>query len=255
MARWTMRRRGTERLLPSFRWEGRTGEVLVDALDRDDRFINGLDLRAEITGPDRVTRGVPFDQIAPGRYRGEFEIAGAGRYYLNLSGSAGDKRVGPETLGLAVPYSREYVERGVDRDLMRDLAVATEGRVLPLARASLAELTKADPGAVGRGPRTWWPLLALALVALLFEVAARKLTLPESWLVRWRRRWGRQDESNQVEPGYEELVAGIARVRAQHVAALRDGIHFRPDDPEVRARLYLAGSKKGRRLPDPPSAG
>jgi Mg-chelatase subunit ChlD len=247
MARWTMRRSGTESLLPTFRWQGQRGEILVDVLDRDDRFINGLEMQAAVADPERNTSRFSLQQIAPGRYRGEFAVSGAGRYYVSLSGSAGEVRVGPKTFGLAVPYSSEYLGMGVDREHLRDLAAATGGRLLPLTSASLAAVTAANPQAVGHRWRIWWPLFVAALVLLMFEVAVRKVALPESWRLRWQRLRDRPRHTIEDEPEYEELRATIAKVREQHLEALRGRIHYRPDDPGVRARLYLASFKSSGR--------
>ena len=149
--------------------------------------------------------------------------------------------------GLAVPYSSEYVGMGVDREHLRDLAAATGGRLLPLTSASLAAVTAANPQAVGHRWRLWWPLLVAALILLMCEVAVRKVALPESWRLRWQRLRDRPRQTIEDEPEYEELRANIAKVREQHLEALRGRIHYRPDDPGVRARLYLASFKSSGR--------
>jgi Mg-chelatase subunit ChlD len=249
MARWAMRRSGAETLLPTFRWEGRRGEMLVDVLDRDDRFINGLQMRATVVDPDRSTSRIALEQVAPGRYRGEFDVPSAGRYYVNLAGSAGDLRVGPKTFGLAVLYSSEYLGLGVDREHLADLAAMTGGQVLSLSNASLAALAAVTPQAIDQRWRVWWPLLLTALGALVLEVAVRKVTLPQSWWLRWLRLRDRRRQAAEAEPEYQELLAGITRVREQYLEALRSGTFHGPvsaDDPAVRARLYVPGSKRTR---------
>jgi Mg-chelatase subunit ChlD len=238
MARWSMRRSGNETMLPEFRWSAQRGEMLVDVLDRDERFVNGLDLQASIAGPDRQTRRAALEQIAPGRYRSEFAVPVDGRYFVSLSGTRGDLRVGPRTFGLAVPYSPEYLNPGVNRALLEELAAITGGAVLPLGVTSLPAILARKPGASAERWRVWRPLLLAALLALLLEVAVRKLVWPESWRERWRRARGRQaDEA--PEPGYEELRDMIAGVREAKLATLREsGLHD-TDDPAVRARLYM----------------
>jgi hypothetical protein len=242
-----MRRASTESLLPTFSWQGQTGEILVDVLDRDDRFVNGLEMRAGVVDPDRTTSEVALEQVAPGRYRGEFAISGAGRYYVNLSGTAGALRVGPRTFGVAVPYSTEYLDLGVDDEHLREIAAATGGRLLPLASASLAAIAQTKPEAGGERWRVWWPLLLAALALLLAEVAVRKVAVPESWRARWRSLQERERPAGEVEPGYEELEAAIARMREQHLKALHEGGHYRPNDLAARARLYRAGRGEGGR--------
>ena len=244
MARWTMRHRGPETLVPTFDWESGRARITVDALDRDERFVNHLELTATVLGPRGEPRALRLPQIAPGRYLGEFEAQPGERYYVNLRGRVGETEVGPETFGLALPYSSEYTGLGADLDSLRDIAAATGGRVMPLSNASLDAVHA--PPAAGPGPRwrVWKPLLLAALILLLLEVAVRKLTLPESW----QRRAGfrRTRPAADSEPGYQELEDEIERAREHHIRALRDQIYYRPEDPAVRARLYVAGFRRGK---------
>jgi Mg-chelatase subunit ChlD len=247
MARWTMRRSGSESFVARFQWQGRRGEMRVDVLDRDDRFINGLALEASLVDPSRATRRVTLEQIAPGRYHGEFPVPGAGRYYITLSGRDGQTQVGPRTFGLAVPYSSEYLQLGVDQGLLRDIASITGGRLLPLSSASLSAVTLPSPEAPGPLSQVWWPLFLAALLLLVAEVAVRKVTLPDAWRARWARWRGARQGAAALEPGYEALRATIVQERARHLSAMRDGFLLNADDPAARARLYLAAGRSRAR--------
>ena len=240
MARWTMRRTGTEKLLPSFRWNGSRGEIVVDALDRDDLFINGLAMQASIVDPRGDTSHIDLEQTAPGQYRGEFSVTRTGRYYVNLSGRAGDVQVGPKSFGLAVPYSSEYIDLSVDHPHLESIAVATGGQVLPLSNPSIEVITATRPREASHHERIWWPWFLTALVLLLLEIAVRKIALPQTWLGRFSPHSLTEE---QAEPAYEALVAKIDEVREQHLRALRYNLRYRPEDPAVRARLYLPGSR------------
>jgi hypothetical protein len=240
-----MRRSGTEHFVPQFRWRGQRGEILVDVLDHDDRFVNNLELEALFTDPSRQATRVRLEQVAPGRYQGAFAVPQAGRYFVTLSGRDGDAQVGPKTFGLAVPYSSEYLRLGVDQRLLRDVAGATGGRVLALSEASLGAVTAPAPQAPSLlATRIWWPLFLAALVLLIAEVAVRKVAVPDAWRARWRAA---QAEREPEEPEYEALRATIARERARHLAAIRDGVTLSADDPAVRARLYLSAGRARRR--------
>jgi len=247
MARWTMRSSGSESFVPRFQWRGQRGEMSVDVLDRDDRFVNGLKLEASLVDPSRSARRVRLEQIAPGRYHGEFPVPRAGRYYITLSGRDGQVQVGPRTFGLAVPYSSEYLDLGVDQTLLRDIAGITGGRLLPLSGTSLSAVTAPSPQAPGLLSRVWWPLFLAALLLLVTEVAVRRVALPDAWRARWARWRGARQDAEAPEPEYDALRATIARERARHLAAMRDGAYLNADDPAVRARLYLAaGRSRGR---------
>ena len=243
MARWSMRRSGSETFAPRFTWHGHRGEMSVDVLDRDDRFVNGLKLEASLMDPSRLARRVELVQIAPGRYRGEFPVSRAGRYYITLTGRDGTAQVGPTTFGLAVPYSSEYLDPGVDPRLLRDIASITGGRLLPLSSASLRAVTAPSPQASGPLSRAWWPFFLAALILLVAEVAVRRVTLPDAWLARWGRWRGAREDTQPREPDYSALSAAIARERARHLAAMRDGFYLNADDPAARARLYLAAGR------------
>ena len=239
MARWTLRHSGGESFVPQFQWHGQRGEMRVDVLDRDDGYVNGLALEATVLDPLRNTHRVRLEQIAPGGYHGEFPVPRDGRYVVTLSGRDGEMQVGPKSFGLAVPYSREYLDLGADRGLLREIAAITGGRVLPLSGDSLQRVSEPLAGVRGPQSRVWWPFFLAALLLLLAEVAVRRLVLPDTWLARWRSR---PPPAAAADPDYAALQSAIARERERHLAALRnDGIYLNADDPAARARLYRAG--------------
>jgi Mg-chelatase subunit ChlD len=251
-ARWTMRRSPAQSFLPTFAWQGSRGEMRVDVLDQDERFVNGLALEASVLDPSRDVRRLPFEQIAPGRYRVEFPVAATGRYYVTLSGREGSAAIGPRTFGLAVPYSAEFLDPGVDRKLLSEVAGIAGGRLLPLETETLDLVTAATPHAIGPRAQVWWPLVLLGLVLVLLEVAVRRLSLPEAWQTRWQRWRETRRGRAGAEPDYDTLRAGIAEERARHQAAARTEMPLDPDDPAARARLYQAARRGGREGPKRP---
>ena len=245
MARWTMRRSGSETFEPRFRVERGRAAMRVDVLDRDERFVNGLDLRATLHGPDRATRRLRLEQVAPGRYQGSFPVTQDGRYYVSLSGSRDGLAVGPRTFGLAVPYSSEHRDLGADRALLADVAAATGGRLLPMGAAALPEVYAPRPAASLASERVWRPLLAAALALLLLEVAVRKVAPPEA-RPGWLRRRGR-GRGEAPEPGQEALRLELETARERHLQTLREGAHGAAGGPASRARLHLAAGARARR--------
>ncbi|MDH3452337.1 MAG: hypothetical protein OEN20_07950, partial [Gammaproteobacteria bacterium] len=179
--------------------------------------------------------------LAPGRYRGEFDVPSSGRYYFNLHGTAAGRQVGPNTFGLAVPYSTEYLDLGVDHALLEDIATTSGGRALAFSVRSLPAILAPANDAASYRARSWWPALLAALGFLVLEVMVRKIVLPETWHQRLNTAFKRQ---RATEPGYDELVADITRVREQHLQALNEGRSSRLHDPAARARLYLSRSRR-----------
>jgi hypothetical protein len=244
LARWTMRRSGHESMQARFHWHGSRGEMDVDVLDRDERFVNGLSLQASLVDPARETRRIALEQIAPGRYHAQFGVPRSGRYYVTVSGRDGETPVGPRTFGLAVPYSSEYLDLGADRRLLAEVAAIGGGRLLDLSSASLHALTAPSPQARGATAQVWWPFLLAALVLLVAEVAVRKVPIPETWQARWRRWRGARQQAEAPEPDYAALRSAIAEERARRLAAIRTDMPLDADDPAVRARLYMAAGRK-----------
>ena len=249
MARWTMRRSGSEQLLPRFTFNGDDAQVMVDALDHDDRFINGLTLDATLVTPGKERIAVSMQQIAPGRYGASFALKGPGRYYLNVSGEGAGVRIEPQTFGMAVPYSAEYIDAGVDHELLADLATSTGGLMLPLTNASLAQINAGKPGATAERSRVWQPLVLAALLLLLADIAVRKIRAPQ-WL---KLPWRTPQPALSAEPvdtqEYTSLAARIEANREQHLNNLRANRDYIPEeqhDPAARARLYLASARKSR---------
>jgi Mg-chelatase subunit ChlD len=243
LARWSMRHGGSETIEPQFRWHANRGEMIVDVLDRDEQFVNLITLDATVIDPLGTTHRTRLEQIAPGRYRGEFAVPRAGLYYVTLSGGNAAVQIGPQSFGAAVPYSAEYLQLGLDKNLLRDVAAATGAAVLPLSQASLSALMAPSPNPRTAAALIWWPFVLAALLLLVIEVAVRKVPLPEAWRVRWARRRGVSLDVEAPEPSYDALAAEIARERARRLATLDDGVHRSADDATVRARLYRAAGR------------
>jgi hypothetical protein len=216
----------------------------VDVLDRNERFVNGLALEASVFDPTQQARRVPLAQVAPGRYHAEFPVPRAGRYYVTLSGRDGSIPVGPQTFGLAVPYSSEYLDLGADRRLLGDIAGIGGGRLLDLSSVSLRAITTPSPQARGSTAQVWWPFLLAALLLLVIEVAVRKVPLPAAWLARWTRWRGARRQAAAPQPDYDSLRTAIAEERARGLAAIRGDMPLDANDPAVRARLYLAAGRR-----------
>jgi uncharacterized membrane protein len=93
--RWSARKHDASNLSARFEWRGRRGELVVDALDAQDRFINGLTLQASISGGRDDRREVDLEQTGPGRYRAQFSVAQTGRYYFTVNGSVQKRSLPP----------------------------------------------------------------------------------------------------------------------------------------------------------------
>jgi hypothetical protein len=65
--------------------DGNVGKVTVEALDKDSGFMNFLNVRGEVIGPDMNPIGVRLTQVGPGVYQGEFPVRDPGNYITLLN--------------------------------------------------------------------------------------------------------------------------------------------------------------------------
>ena len=171
----------------------REGQAIVraDVYDAEDRFVNRLDLQgSRVLTPEKDTLPLELEQTAPGRYQGRFAVSGRGEYLLSLVGRQGEATVGPKTVGIALPYSAEYLGLDVNRHLLARLAERTGGQVLqadaPEDAAgilfSTAQPSRSLVGSRGQPLNDFWPWFVLAaLCVFVAEIAVRQISLPAAW--------------------------------------------------------------------------
>ncbi|MEM7477345.1 MAG: glutamine amidotransferase [Planctomycetota bacterium] len=95
-------------------------EIVVNALNQEDEFLNFLDMQAVAISPDMKQIPLSMRQTAPGRYVGSFDAANAGSYLVSILPEAG---MAPITTGASVPFSDEYRLRKTNYNALERLAV------------------------------------------------------------------------------------------------------------------------------------
>ena len=65
--------------------DGGQTQIVVDALDDEDEFVNELSLFGSVVGPELKPVPLAIEQTAPGRYTGEFASAAPGSYFVTIS--------------------------------------------------------------------------------------------------------------------------------------------------------------------------
>jgi Ca-activated chloride channel homolog len=150
-------------------------QVVVDAIDVNDEFVNELDTTLEIIDPrdSKVKQSLPMVQTAAGRYTADFPIDRYGSYMLK----AVHKRAGSvvaESLGaVALPYPAEYLRTTPDEAPLRHAALISGGTNQPAAPAIW------NPGteSISYTEDLWpWVLLAVA-ITLLLDLYLKRLRL------------------------------------------------------------------------------
>ncbi len=194
LVRWTMRptaEDGKYQVATQMR-DGKV-QVIVTAMDQEDRLVNFLEMSGAAIGPDLQPFMLSLKQKAPGRYVGEFEITASGAYILSIVPTPGQA---PLTTGVTVPFSDEYRVRQTNRRLLDELANltpvgGTTGQITePLENESLKSLLANDPFRTdlqkARSLEDVWPFaVLLGAVLFLSDVFVRRVSLDPMLPVRW----------------------------------------------------------------------
>src|SRR5262249_8636939 len=129
IVRWTMRPVDPGNLTLTVRRDEGRIKIVVDALDKDNQFLNFLQMRGVAVSPDLKRSSVELSQTAPGKYEGTVEGAEAsGNYFVNLFYSGPDGTKGALSSGISVPYSDEYRELRSNPATLETLASLTDGQ-------------------------------------------------------------------------------------------------------------------------------
>ena len=191
LVRWLMRPSGdTGKFSMATKIEDGQVEVVVEALDKTDSFLNFLDMSASAMAPDLTPIPLTMRQVAPGRYKGTFPADGSGSYFVNVVPAAGEA---PLSQGVTVPYSSEYRVRSANSTLLERLAdvkpvggssgIVTE----PLSRDNLTELKSHESFRGGlslaRSIKDVWPWFVLGACCVFFgDVFVRRVAIDFSWI-------------------------------------------------------------------------
>jgi uncharacterized membrane protein len=189
---WTITEGASSNLEMRVLMEGEQARVMIDARDDAGQFLNGLNMQASVVDPTQSSSDgpltLPLRQVAPGRYEALFTPQQEGAYFLGVSGQ-GTVNDQPfevsQRAGWVMSYSSEYniLNRGVDLNLLRDMASLTNGRdmledpALPFTHNLIAQNARTP----------LWPwFLLFALLLLPFDIGVRRLIITLSDLRRAR---------------------------------------------------------------------
>lgn len=249
--RWSMRPVDSGNLTLSLRREDGQVKIVVDALDKDDQFLNFLDFRGFVNRPDatpgpdnpagRRTDAVSLAQIAPGRYEGTIDQADErGNYFVTLAYNTPEGGTGLIRSGVSIPYSDEYREIRSNPATLATIVDLTGGRVIePRYQEDRFDLEgtlrQADVFRRDQNlppPRSFddlWPdLLWLAAVLFLVDVAVRRVAPDvdrlKSNLARSWERWRGREVAAPVE--YMEKLKGRKAEVAEQLDRSRQATRF-----------------------------
>lgn len=210
MVRWTMRPSNDDSKynIATNVKDGRV-QIVVTALNADDKLVNFLDMNAIAVGPDLKPVNVQMKQQASGRYVGEMTPEQAGSYMLSIVPGGGKP---PVTTGVTIPFSDEYRVRQANMPLLESLANripegGSAGTIsASLEKDSMKEVVGMDSYRKGLPPakslKDIWPVAVIIGATLFFaDVFVRRvavdLGLPLRMLAAKMR--SSRDKANAVD--------------------------------------------------------
>ena len=180
IVRWTMRQDAPANFDTYTKVEGNRGLIIIDALDKDASYLNLLQLRATVIGPDGEPVPIEFTQTGPGHYEADIPIEQAGQYLASVRAFDADgQSLGTIRTGISVPFSPEYRDLMPNEALLRQVVESTNGRWLDVDPAQANVFSHDLPPTRARRPAWDWVLAWLLLPLFLLDVAVRRLA---SWL-------------------------------------------------------------------------
>jgi hypothetical protein len=275
MVRWSMRPTGdTGKFAIATDVQGNKTRVIVSALDKDDEFLNYQTMVGTVLGPDMEPIPMDIEQVAPGRYVGEFDSTKPGSYMVMVM-PGGDQA--PLRTGVNVGYSEEFRDRETNETLLESIArlpakEGEPGQLLPPLPEVPDQSEQAEqvlqpqlaidpfrrdlPQAVAT--QDIWPWLVLLGSCVFFaDVFVRRVQLDLRWLEPF---WTRFAEIVLRRERHEAAPETMARLRSRKaevdrsIDSQRAASRFEPDatipiDPSV-----IEAAEAKRTAPFMPSA-
>ena len=174
IVKWAQRKETPKRFSAAIDSDGIKGNFFVDVTAAQNRFVNFLELNANVWLPSGKDQNFSLAQIAPGRYGGTFPAEEIGPYYFSVYSNPGNDVGAPQTFGFGIPYAAEFNRTAANKDLLEDLASTTKGRVLSIDTIP-ADLFNDNFDSKQAETPIWPYLIAIFLLLLLADVVARKL--------------------------------------------------------------------------------
>jgi Mg-chelatase subunit ChlD len=183
LIRDTMRSDDRDSLPMRVTQQGGVARMVVDAIDEEDRFINDLKSRVQITSPSGKKQEVELLQTAPGRYEAEVALKEYGAYTLKAQHDRGGDTIAVSAGTAAYPYPEEYMFTEPNREIMRRVADIGQGMTDP----PVDQLWDAH-GEEVKYRRELWPIFVLAALGLLLlDLAMRRVRLWGATELSWER--------------------------------------------------------------------
>ncbi|MHB1001144.1 MAG: VWA domain-containing protein [Armatimonadota bacterium] len=228
--RSTMRKNTSLDFQTSVDITGGVGHVTVDAVSTNGEFLNLLELKGSVIGPDMKGDPITIEQSGPGRYEASFDAGDVGTYVVSV-GKKGQKSGSTDVSVVSIPYPQEYKDITPNAGLLKRIASETSGSFNPVPKDVLTRNFKRS-----RAYTDLWRILAvLALILLPFDIAVRRISLEPGQMVSlWNsvlERVGRRRDKKQTKVSEQasETVGSLLQAKRRIPKA--------GDDPELAKKI------------------
>jgi uncharacterized membrane protein len=212
--------------------DGPSGKITVEALNKDAGFLNFLNMRATVIGPDLKPREVRLAQTGPGTYSADFDARQSGNYVaiVNYAGPKGDRGTIPS--GMAVNSSPELRDLHSNETVLREIANRTHGDVFKAFDVNAPEVFRREGLKPSESPLPIWDILIPILLGLIIvDVATRRI----AW------DWA---STKKMAQSASERVRGFTTTRKVESAATLGALkQVRKDVAEQKFRPSEAGQE------------
>ncbi|HEY0008881.1 MAG TPA: glutamine amidotransferase, partial [Tepidisphaeraceae bacterium] len=220
--------------------EGGRGRIVVEALNTENQFRNGLTIRGTVLGPDMKPVDVRLVQTAPGTYETAFDAAVTGNYVVGLSYGGADGQSGILRSGTVVNASPELRSLKSNEAVLKQIAERTGGRYYdkPFDASQVALFDRSSlPQRISPVP-VWDLLLPVLIGLLLLDVAVRRIAW--DWASVQRARAGAVDYIRSfTTPRKVETTGSVDALRRVREGGAAAQTEQRPITPD-RARKFEA---------------
>ena len=239
--------------------------VVVTALDKNDAFLNFLDMTGGVVrpGPDLETTELRMEQTAPGRYLGTFPAGDSGSYFVMVNPGMGRA---PIRTGVNIPYSDEFRVRTTNEGLLDQLTRLTpeggsmgrliEGNLDDVEPMLAVNTFRHDLPRAPSSQDIWHYLVLIASCLFFFDVLVRRVQFNLAWVPALAGRvFGRKSHAEETEV-IDRLRSSKAQVD-RRLEQLRASSRFEAAEGVVADTEVLkdfeappAPGKPGARQPD-----
>ena len=259
LVRWLMRPTGdTGKFTLATQLRDGEVQVVVNALSKEDSFLNFLNMQASVLDPDLKAVALRMRQTAPGRYVGSFPATKTGSYFVNVKP---DAKTAPLSTGVTIPYSEEFRIRETNEALISELASVTPaggetGEVTaPLGASSdeSPENRNAFRGglALARSIRDAWPWFVLAGCCIfLGDIFVRRVAINFDWIgVALKKIRGKSENKESTATARLDALKKNKELVDEELQRRRTSLRFEPTQlsDDVETSPWSADSTDGNK--------